>query len=278
MRSRRILVALDGSDESRAALLAAAKLGVATHPGAELSGLFVEDVEYLRLANLPFAFEVGFVVPAPRPMNPADVKRRFRYAAAKARETLREVAEATALPSSFRVVRGRVAPELMAAAREADLVATGKRGGHGPARHRLGGTGRSLIAHLQAPVLVGGVQGRSPGPVVVICSTANVSEEALGFAALLARAFGAPDVVSIAGTGGTVPLQPATEASRIRRRFSSISPQSGMALPEAANASAVVLIRRDHAADRQLLVALAEAVTCPVFVVSPDGLARLFCE
>lgn len=276
MRARRILVALDGSAESRAALLAAARLGVATHPGAELSGLFIEDVELLRLAALPFAVEVGLSAATRRPLDPANVERRFRYAAERAREVLREVAAASGLPSSFRVARGRVVPELLAAAQGADLVAAGKRGGHGPAGRRLGGTGRSLIVHLRAPVLVGGVQGRSPGPAVVICETSDVPEEALGFAALLARAFGAPEVVAITGRGGTVPLRLEKEGPRVRRRgLSSISPQGIQALPEIGNASAVVLVRPEDAAAHQLLVALAEAVTCPVFVIGPRGLAEL---
>lgn len=273
MRARRILIALDGSAESRAALTAAAKLGIST--GAELSGLFIEDVELLRLAGLPFAIEVGLSPEMRRSLDPADVERRFRYAAERAREALREVAEASALASSFRVARGRVVPVLLAAARDAEVVAAGKRGGHRTGR-RLGATGRSLIVQLQAPVLVGGVQGRSPGPAVVISSTREMPEEALGFAALLARAFGAPEVVAIACKGEPVAPRPEKNGAGFRRRgFASISPPTVMALPEVANASAVVLVRPEGVAGHQLLVALTEAVTCPVFVIGPHGLAEL---
>ncbi len=274
MRIRRILVALDGSPESRSTLAAAARLGMAA--GAELSGLFVEDVELLRLAGLPFARETGVSSGVFRRLDTADVERRFRIGAERAEATLREATATAGLRSSFRVARGRVVPELLAAAREADVVATGKRSGYGPAGRRLGTTARSLIAHLEAPVLVGGMEGSSEGPVVVICAIPDVPEEALGFVALLARAFGAPEVVVIAGERGAGPSRAEPEGLRIRRRsFPSIPSGDVKALPEIALASTVVLVRPEGTAGHELLVALAETVTCPVFVIAPHGFAEL---
>ncbi len=274
MRIRRILLALDGSPESRAALAAAARLGITA--GAELSGLFVEDIELLRLAGLPFARESGVSSGVFRRLETADIERRFRVAAERAHATLRETAATAALRWSFRVARGRVVPELLAAAGEADVVATGKRSGYGPAGHRLGATARGLIAHLEAPVLVGGARSVFAGPAVVIGATPDASEEALGFVALLARAFGTPDVVVIAGEGGAGPARAQPEGLRIRRRrLPSISSGGVRALPEIALASTVVLVRPEGAAGHELLVALAESVTCPVFVIGPRGLAEL---
>jgi K+-sensing histidine kinase KdpD len=50
---RRILVALDASPDSLAALKTAADL--ARRMEAELMGLFVEDIELLRMADSPYA-------------------------------------------------------------------------------------------------------------------------------------------------------------------------------------------------------------------------------
>ena len=273
MRTRRILVALDGSPESRAALAAAARLGIPT--GAELSGLFVEDVELLRLAALPFTVEVGFASAGPHPLDPSDVERRFRLAAEEAREALREVAAASGLPSRFRVARGRVVPELLSAAGEADVVATGKRSGRGPAGRRLGGTARGLIAHVPSPILVGGVRGLAPGPAVVITASARVPDVVLRFASLLAGAFRAPEIVVIAGEGEPRPIRPEMTGVPVRRRgFPSVSSGGVRSLPEIADASAVVLIRPEGPAGHELLVALAEAVTCPVFIIGPEGLSE----
>jgi len=274
VRVRRILVALDGSPESRATLATAARLGSAA--GAELSGLFVEDIELLRLAGLPFAREAGVSSGVFRRLETTDIERRFRVAAERARAALHEATLPAALRSSFRVSRGRVVPELLTAARDADMVATGKRGGHGSGALRLGTTARSLIAHVPAPVLVGGEGRASAGPAVVLCAVPDVSKDALGFAALLARAFGAPEVVVITGGGGTGPTRTEPAGISVRRRdFPSISSGGVKALPEIAVASAVVLVRPEGPAAHELLFALAEAVTCPVFVIGPHGLAEL---
>jgi len=274
VKVRRILVALDGSPESRATLAAAARLG--STAGAELSGLFVEDIELLRLAGLPFAREAGVSSGVFRRLDATDVERGFRVAAERARAALHEATGAAALRSSFRVARGRVVPELLAASREADVVATGKRGGHGSGGLRLGATARGLITHVAAPVLVGGVGRASAGPAVVIGAMPDVSKEALGFAALLARAFGSPEVLVVAGGGGTGLTLGEPDGIRVRRRdFPSISSGGVKALPEIALASAVVLVRPEGPATHELLFALAEVVTCPVFVIGPHGLAEL---
>jgi len=274
VRVRRILVALDGSPESRATLAAAARLG--SEAGAELSGLFVEDIELLRLGGLPFAREAGVSSGVFRRLETTDVERGFRVAAERARAVLHEATQAAALRSSFRVARGRVVPELLAASREADVVAAGKRGGHGPGGLRLGATARGLIAHVAAPVLVGGTGRASAGPAVVIGALSDVPKDAVGFAALLARAFGAPEVVVIAGGGGVEPARAEAAGIHVRRRnLPSISSGGMKAIPEIAIASTVVLVRPEGPAANDLLFALAEAVTCPVFVIGPHGLAEL---
>ncbi|MGE5344540.1 MAG: universal stress protein [Acidithiobacillales bacterium] len=273
MKARRILVALDGSRESRAALAAAARLGIAT--GAGLIGLFVEDVELLRLAGLPFAREAGLSSGVFRRLDISGIELRFRVAAERAREALREVAESSGLASSFRVVRGRVVPELLAAALEADVVAAGKRSVPGPPGRRLGGTLRSLIARVPAPILVGGLHGFFAGPVVVVSPAAAVPEEALRFVALLAQAFGTPEVVVIARAGGVGPPHVAP-GIRLRRRGVPSASSGGLGmLPEIADASAVILVRPEGGVGPELLVEIAEAVTCPVFIVGPLGLAEL---
>jgi len=51
LKIRRVLVAMDASPHSRAALEAAIEL--ASHFEAELRGLFVEDINMLRAVGLP---------------------------------------------------------------------------------------------------------------------------------------------------------------------------------------------------------------------------------
>jgi nucleotide-binding universal stress UspA family protein len=272
VKTRRILVAADGSSESRVVLGAAARLAASMR--AELAALFVEDVELLRLAGLPFAREGSVSSGVFRRLEASDLERQFRVAAEQAREALREAASPWGLRPSFRVARGRVIPEILAAALGADVAAAGKRSGHGRPGRRLGATARSLIAHVTAPILVGGRRSLSRGPAVVLSAASEVPEDALRFGALLARAFEAAEIVVIAGRAG--PSRAELHGIPVRHRgFPSVSSGGVQALPEVANASAVILVRPEGAAGDELLVALAEAVTCPVFVIGPSGLAEL---
>ncbi len=53
MQFRRVVVAVDGSPTSLAAMEATGEL--ASVWGAEMVGLFIEDTNLLRMASLPFA-------------------------------------------------------------------------------------------------------------------------------------------------------------------------------------------------------------------------------
>ena len=57
-RIDRVMVALDSTKQSQAALKAAAEL--AARLNVELIGLFVEDINLLQLASLPFAREIVY--------------------------------------------------------------------------------------------------------------------------------------------------------------------------------------------------------------------------
>ena len=121
---RRILVALDASPHSQAALEAASELADVLK--AELVGIFVEDVNLLHLAGLPFAREVGYPSGTDRPLDSPSMERELRIQAEQVRQTLAGVAVRRQIRWSFRVVRGQVATELLIAAQEADLLALGR--------------------------------------------------------------------------------------------------------------------------------------------------------
>ena len=123
MKIRRIVVGLDTAPRSRTMLDAAA--AVAEKLEAELVGLFVENMNLLHFARFPFAHEVGLSSATRRALDVAAMERSLRVAATEAREMLVAVAGGSALRWSFKVTRGVVAAELLAAADEADLVVAG---------------------------------------------------------------------------------------------------------------------------------------------------------
>ena len=176
---RRILVGLDASSHSHAALAAAVTLAGRLH--SELEGIFVEDINLLRLAELPFVREVRFGQGV-RPMPGEEVQRGLRARAAVLRRELEEVAEQNKVSSTFRVLRGAVAGELIAAALEDDMLALGRMGHSLSRRARLGSTARAAITRAASAVLL--VQPEvDNGPVLVLYDGSPGGERALALAA-----------------------------------------------------------------------------------------------
>lgn len=193
---RRILVALDASGASLSALDAAARL--AEQMEAELLGLFVEDVNLLRLAGLPFAREVGLTLAHARPLASADMERALRAQAVRAQQALEQAATRLSVRCSFRVVRGQVTEELLAAAEEVDLVAIGL-SGQTLSRARPGTTAGAMAAGTTRPMLFLPRDATIRPPVMVIYNGSAAGERALALAVRLAQAEQWPLTVWIAG-------------------------------------------------------------------------------
>ncbi len=177
----RILVALDASRASLDALSAAAAL--AARLGAELEGLFVEDINLLRLAGLPFAWQLSLPSGTGRPLERIDVEAELRALAARAREALAEAARPHRVAWSFRVARGQVAVEILEAAGSADLLVLGRtarRGGAAP-----GTTARAAAARASTSVLILTRDGRLAQPMLVAYDGSPAADRALELAARL---------------------------------------------------------------------------------------------
>jgi nucleotide-binding universal stress UspA family protein len=117
---RRVVVLLDASAPGRAALEAAA--AHAAELEAELVAVFVEDVDLLHLAGLPFAREIGFPSAERRELDASSMERALHQIAEEARRSIAELAERRPLQWSFQIVRGDLSAQMLAAAAEADLV------------------------------------------------------------------------------------------------------------------------------------------------------------
>jgi nucleotide-binding universal stress UspA family protein len=192
---RRILVALDVSALSLAALEEAAAFAAAME--AELTGLFVEDINLVRSAGLPFARQVSYPSGAEERLSSERIDREFKARAELARKALAAAAERRHMPWSFRTVRGHVTNEILAAAAQADLIFIGK-SGWSPARP-LGSTALALIAAAPGAFLL--VQQEIPqaGPIMVLFDGSEGSRRALEAAVRLAIAREVGLVVVIAG-------------------------------------------------------------------------------
>jgi nucleotide-binding universal stress UspA family protein len=200
---RRIMVALDASASSLAALEAALEL--AAQWGAEVQGLFVEDVDLLRWASLPFATEVGHHSGEFRRPNRPEVERQLQALAERAHAHLRQAAEQRRVRASFRKVQGNVVRALREAFTEADLVTLG--GGERPRTtpSGLGSTARALAAGRRGLVFVISHRVRFASPVAVLFEDSAAGHRALGLAMDLAHRNTQPLAFITAGQQHDVP-------------------------------------------------------------------------
>ena len=99
----RIVVALDAVSENRAAIAAAARLAARWH--APLHGVFVEDEDLFRLANLPFARQVMFGGRV-EPFDLQQATRQTRVFIERARRQLAAAAARRGIEWSFEIAHG----------------------------------------------------------------------------------------------------------------------------------------------------------------------------
>jgi nucleotide-binding universal stress UspA family protein len=181
---RRIVVALDASPTSLAALEAAAQIAALWK--AEMVGLFIEDADLLRLASLPFVRELGSFSATPRPLDPTAVERQLRSLAARAEQAFLQTAHRRQVRAQFHVSRGRVVSELLATVGETDWLSLGKVGWTLTTRPGLGSTARAVVCSTQTPVIVFPARGQVGGPVGVAYDASPTAQRALGIARVLA--------------------------------------------------------------------------------------------
>lgn len=187
LRPRRIVVGLEALPRSRAALRAAADIAARTQ--AELFALFVEDSNLLEWAGLPFAREVGLASAVSRSLDPGSMERRLHALARQAEQSLIEIARGTSLRWSYRVARGALMTELLAAAAESDLVV---------AAAVAEWTPRRLALSAHAAVLLVQELGRPGTPVVAACSSALSPAEAARMLQDMASVLGHDHEVTVA--------------------------------------------------------------------------------
>ncbi len=123
---RHIVVALDASESGRPALRAAVHLAAIL--GARLEGVFVEDINLTRLAELPFMREVRFWSPAGETISTQRIQRELRSLARHAETMLEHAAAEMGVPWSFRVWRGRAKATSLIQAFGADILSLGPAG------------------------------------------------------------------------------------------------------------------------------------------------------
>jgi len=254
----RVIVSCDASPLGESAIAAAAAL--ARRLDVELKGIFVEDINLIRSASLPFTREVTSATALARRMPPGELQQLLERQAQSVRGVLAQAASALSLQWTFQVVRGAPLVSVLDAMQVLDLAVFG----------HLGRFATQLAASAAPP---------ARQPVMVVYDGSPAAERALDAAAALADGMRCGLVVALLDTAGNAAALRAQARERLERHhpkhspalFLAIKHRNADAVGQAAEtcAPAVLLwggVARD--ADRATLSTLVDALRCPVVLVT----------
>ena len=118
---RRIAITLDAFALSAHALEQAVRL--AERMNAQLEGIFIEDIDLIQIAELPFLREVRSSSRSEDAISPGRMEQELRALARRAERLLSEHAARHNVTWTFRTWRGSIDTDLLAADIEADVFA-----------------------------------------------------------------------------------------------------------------------------------------------------------
>ena len=182
---RRILVGLNASRVSEEMQRIAAQ--IATFLKAEINGLFVEDINLIHLAQLPFAAEIRTISNKTFPLDVEDMQRRLKTEATLLRYELEQMAIDHELEWTFDVVRGLVTQELLRAAKNADLLILGRFSQHKRFQKGIGSTALTAVHQADSPVLIVTPEINFYNPLLLLYDGSSAAEQALRLSIALAQ-------------------------------------------------------------------------------------------
>src|SRR5262245_27766271 len=180
IKIHRILLTLDGSCDDTDCLTIAVEL--AARLEVDLAGLFVEDLNLLRCAALPFVHQVSPLTATPHPFDQEEAERVLRRFASRVERQLAAAAEQRRVKWSFQVVRGLVGQVVTSASEENDLVAIAETAPRALARSSAGRAIRHAARDAGRAMLLLRPGVKTEGPIVAIYDGSPGADQALDVA------------------------------------------------------------------------------------------------
>ena len=246
-----------------------------TRGPAEVTGLFIEDLEVLNLSRLRVSREVCYEDASSRVPDAADMERQIRAQGRRVRAAFEDRARALNVASTFRVTRGPLASSLLEASAGFDVLVVAS------ARDWMG---QRLSLRLQLPQLLASgprtlviVQepAQSAGCVAAVYQDSTSGRAALQMAADIARTEGLALAVLLPAEDEPQHARLRAQADEIVGHYPAASyhrlgrtdDARGIAAATArAAARVLVLPREDAETDRQLALDVLERIDCSVIL------------
>lgn len=271
---RRIVVAIESSSDASAALEEAAGLAARLH--ADLEGVYVEDINLVRLAGLPVGREIHFLTGKGRDFTADALEAETRAQEFAARRAVAAAAARARVTYAFRTARGQVDAEVISAAGRGDLLilGTGERSPWGGVR--LGRAARAAAERAPRSVLISRSGARAAGVPLVCYDGSAGSRRALeaglrifgaheGRLAVLILAGHAPDAESLRREVEER-LAPLGVGSRFLYGSRPLA-REVCALAGDSGAGVLVMAADCPALDQPHREEVLESVACPVLIV-----------
>ncbi len=257
-KRRRLLVAVDCNAESWTGLQRAAAL--ASELRAELAGLFLEDVNLLRMSELP-GHEISLVSGTGKATSRAEMERQMRRSANAARDEIERLARSFSLSWTFEVRRAGLDRALRDATKTEELV--------------CGVLARS-IAPTVSPPPARPVQRQALSSVLAVYEGGPNGARVLGLAVRSGKTLGLPLEVLVPAKGGDVGARAIEAARAALKEAGGTAALRRVPLSEAGLLSALAAARGQllfldaggKAASAERLPGVRSAAKCDVLLVS----------
>lgn len=257
----RVIISCDASPLGAMAIDAAVAL--ARELDAELTGIFVEDINLFRTAALPFTHEVAWSSALPTRLQADELQRALERQAQAVRDVLARAASALRRQWSFQVVRGVPLGSVIDAMQGLDVAVFG----------HAGKFSASLSASLSA---MGPAPGAARRAVMVVFDGTPAAQRALDAAMALAHDMHGKLVIAVTDAAGGPPglraqLQQRLKTHHAHALFLTLKRRDAAAVSHAAETYAPsVLLWGGMAgdADRATVATLVDALRCPVILVA----------
>lgn len=149
---QRILVAVDNSKKSVAALEAAAILARLTK--ANIEGLYVQEERWHSLDDRPAATLIDGLTGKAQTLEKNGLKHEAELIAQRLKKQLRSYSRRHKVKHQWKSVRGKAIEEILKASKKADLITIGCRSNAMLQQKKLGSTTKAIIKQTNKPVLV----------------------------------------------------------------------------------------------------------------------------
>ncbi len=177
MNIKRILVAIDASSYSLNALETAVNL--AEKLQVDLHGIYIEDSNLLRLAQLPFAREYRFSREKSQKLDTSQMSEQLRLQATLARRHFNESVTKKNINHSFQTLQGTISGELEKAAQDTDILVMGRISRSLMQTSQLGSTAKTAVSDTHASLLLTHATFDPTKPILLIHDGSNSADNAL---------------------------------------------------------------------------------------------------